>query len=478
MVNKKGIRIIVLIFGLLLLISIFLSKQLLFIMLGCTISVLPMIIIIYSAISASKYSIKGKKNVNNNSVLYEKNKIDPEELKCPKCNNLVNSNETKCSNCGENLYMNINSFGEFYSVDESKLLEKFIDNKITQLNGGKKIKKYPKEVLKRKRIFKLIFSILLFVYICLIFFHFPNFTYILGFIILLVLFIKSIKFNTSKYLKKDIIARPSEKMSNIIVNANENLVEDNSKFVYLVGIVIAITLPLIIFMNPRIMYEKVDGGYGVRFYSFGLTNNKTAVIPETYKNEKVVSLRGNTFSNMKHLEKVTLPNTITEIRGQAFKNCYSLREVNIPSNLEYLGGGAFYNAKSIRKITLPDTLTYLGGEAFYGASNLESITLSNNLTEIRGNTFENCSSLESIVIPDKVKRIGGHAFYGNTHLSKVEISENSKLEEIGSSAFRQCKRLYSITIPNNTYVNERAFKESPTEVKKRNNNNMDYYGIR
>ena len=73
-------------------------------------------------------------------------------------------------------------------------------------------------------------------------------------------------------------------------------------------------------------------------------------------------------------------------------------------------------------------------------------------------------------------RIGGHAFYGNSSLSKVSISENSKLQEIGSSAFRQCSRLYNINIPSGTYVNERAFKESPTVVNRYNNyqNNCQY----
>ena len=164
------------------------------------------------------------------------------------------------------------------------------------------------------------------------------------------------------------------------------------------------------------------------------------------------------------LEEVSLPDTIVEIRGQAFKNDVSLTKVNIPSKLEYLGGGAFYNCKSITKIELPDTLTYLGGEAFYDASSLKSIKLSNQLPEIRGNTFENCTSLESIFIPDSVTRIGGHAFYGNSSLKRVYLTPNSKLTEIGSSAFRRCDSLRNIGLPGNVSVNERAFKESPTNI--------------
>ena len=54
------------------------------------------------------------------------------------------------------------------------------------------------------------------------------------------------------------------------------------------------------------------------------------------------------------------------------------------------------------------------------------------------------------------------AFYGCDELSEVFIPES--VVEIGSSAFRQCESLKSIEIPSYTLVNERAFKESPTEI--------------
>ena len=299
----------------------------------------------------------------------------------------------------------------------------------------------------------------------MIFFHFPVLTYIIGAIILIILFRKTKKYTLIEYIKKEISSRPNEKISNIIMPLKANSTPVNIKKTVIAGVLAATILPLIIFSKPRILYEKMDNGYGVRFYAFGLINFKTAEIPSSYKGQPVISLRGNTFSNMPFLTKVTLPDTITEIRGQAFKNDILLKEVNIPINLEYLGGGAFYNCRSIISITLPDTLTTMGGEVFKNASSLETIKLSENLTEIRGNSFEECTSLKEVTIPDKVTRIGGHAFYGNTSLSTVTFTENSQLKEIGSSAFRKCSSLYTITIPKNAYVNFRAFKESPTSIR-------------
>ncbi len=73
------------------------------------------------------------------------------------------------------------------------------------------------------------------------------------------------------------------------MSAKKNsIVEDNLKKVRPLMIFAAFLLPLLIFKDPRIMYEKTNGGYNVRFYTFGLTNFTTASIPETYKKKKML----------------------------------------------------------------------------------------------------------------------------------------------------------------------------------------------
>lgn len=405
---------------------------------------------------------------------------------CTECGAKLFENDSFCRNCGRKVndietvpetktetsvvskksIVNVSNFDPIFNNSEDILLEEFIKKEMEKAGVVDDKKLLPAVALKRKNILSIIFAVLVFVYVTLIFFHFPFFTYLLGLIILVVFFFVTRNYDLIKYLKKEIKSRPSEKISNIVMNVKNSFIADKLKPIRISGVVVAAIIPLFIFLNPRIIYEKVDGGYAVRYYIFGLTNFTSVKIPETYKGEKVVSLRGNTFSNMPFLKEVKLPDTITEIRGQAFKNDKKLVSVNIPENLEYLGGGAFYNCKSIRSIELPNTLTYLGGEAFSNAKSLISVKLSDSLTEIRGNTFENCTSLTSIDIPDSVTRIGSHAFYGAESLSKVNISRKSKLAEIGSSAFRRCYSLYTIEIPSFTIMNERTFKESPTYVNR------------
>lgn len=355
-------------------------------------------------------------------------------------------------------------FDPIFSLTEDACVESFI-NREMQKAGITDVKGLiPDEVLRRKNILNIIFAGLIYIYISLIFFHFPVATYVAGLIILVVYAILTSRYKLMKYIKKEIKSRPQEKISNIVMNVKTTLVSDYSGKLKIALILVAVAGALITFAKPRIMYEKADGGYNVRFYTFGLTNMTKAEIPETYKGENVVGLRGNTFSNMPLLSEVTLPDTITQIRGQAFKNCVSLRYVEMPEKLEYLGGGAFYNCVSLEGIDLPDTLTYLGGESFYGCSSLTYARLSVGLTEIRGNTFEECSRLVRIEIPDGITRIGGHAFYGNSSLSEVVISSDSSLREIGSSAFRRCDSLREITLPRGVYINERAFKETYARI--------------
>lgn len=201
----------------------------------------------------------------------------------------------------------------------------------------------------------------------------------------------------------------------------------------------------------------------------------------------VQEIRGNAFENDISLISVALHEGLKEIRGSAFKNATKLANIKLPNSLEYLGGGVFSHCSSLVTITIPkkvteingqtfeyctslkeinmhDNIISIHGETFVGDVSLNNVILPSKITEIRGNTFEGCTSLTSIMIPEGVTRIGGHAFYGCTSLSYASIP--SSVIEIGSSAFRQCYSLQRVRVPYNAYINERAFKESPTTIER------------
>ena len=388
-------------------------------------------------------------------------------IKCAKCSAELSVNDKFCGNCGAAfdgnnvtieegtptipVFVTAANYDSILSLSENEAVKQLIEREIKKTGLDLNTNLIPQDLYKRKKILNIIFCALVFIYVGMIFFHFPLITYFIGLIILLIMFFKTKSYNLEAFITKQIKARPDEKVSNIIMNIKNTLVVNNLNKIKVIGSIIAIVLPLIIFFKPVIIYEQNGNNYGVRYYIYGLTNFTSVNIPEKHNGKDVVSLRGNAFSNMYLLKKAVLPNTITEIRGQAFKNDYSLKEVSLPKNLTYLGGESFYNCISLKKINLPV-----------------------GLTEIKGSTFENCSNLESITIPDNVTRIGGHAFYGNSSLNMVNISKNSKLTEIGSSAFRMCSKLEKIYIPQGVYVNERAFKESPTRVYEYGSSKLEY----
>lgn len=232
--------------------------------------------------------------------------------------------------------------------------------------------------------------------------------------------------------------------------------------------------------------EKItlpDGLQSIKTKAFyNCKNIEEITIPST-----VTEIRASAFENNTGLVTVNLSEGLTEIRASAFKNCVNLVNIKLPDSLEYLGASAFSHCSSLTEITIPkkvieingqtfeyctslekinlhDDIISIHGEIFVGDVKLDNVILPSKITEIRGNTFEECTSLTSITIPDSVTRIGGHAFYGNSSLNTVTFTENSQLKEIGSSAFRLCPRLKQIVLPKYVNINERAFKESPTEL--------------
>lgn len=215
---------------------------------------------------------------------------------------------------------------------------------------------------------------------------------------------------------------------------------------------------------------------------YNCTSLRKIIIPEN-----VTAIRGEAFAKCTSLKSVNLNEGLKEIRGGAFKECEKLYAIELPDSLEYLGASTFSYCSSLREITIPknvteingqtfeyctslktvnmhDNITAIHGEVFVNCTLLKDVVLPSKITEIKGNTFENCRSLTSINIPTGVKRIGGHAFYGCTRLASVTVP--STVTEIGSSAFRNCTSLKTIRIPKEAYINEKAFKSSPTQIIK------------
>ena len=177
------------------------------------------------------------------------------------------------------------------------------------------------------------------------------------------------------------------------------------------------------------------------------------------------------FQNCSSLKNLELPNEIEWVGRSAFEGCSALEELIIPDSAQEVSANAFKGCTSLRKLKLPEndseTWKVINNDTFSGCTSLEEITIPVNINIINPQAFWNCTNLKKVNCPSVVA-IGEDAFLGCTNLTAVNwigvgrihsrAFENSGLEEIKAlnvdceideGAFKNCKKLKSVTLPIN-----------------------------
>lgn len=192
--------------------------------------------------------------------------------------------------------------------------------------------------------------------------------------------------------------------------------------------------------------EKIKltyGGSNLNWIEMDFHSNKNVQIDFAYKKAicgmlevpyGISKLGIGSFSGLKDLTKVRIPNTVQSIGNFAFYNCSGLIDVNIPSSVKTIGISAFN-----------------------GCVNLNNIDMAFGLTEIEPYAFCDCKSLERVDIPDSVEGLSYCVFQNCENLQDVVLSKKTYF--IGAEAFADCLNLHSLDIPINALVSK-AFKGS------------------
>ncbi|MBQ8424593.1 MAG: leucine-rich repeat protein [Clostridia bacterium] len=129
-----------------------------------------------------------------------------------------------------------------------------------------------------------------------------------------------------------------------------------------------------------------------------------------------------TFSQVKGITEVTLPNTIVNI-----------------------GYEAFYKA-SVTSLVFPENVKILSERAIcWGA--MQTIVMNEGLEYIGDGSLEWNHIRGDIVIPSTVKYIGYDAFSSNSYITSIDFGANSQIEYIGYWAFDSLVYLRSIFLP-------------------------------
>lgn len=172
---------------------------------------------------------------------------------------------------------------------------------------------------------------------------------------------------------------------------------------------------------------------------------------------KLSAIGVNAFEDCTGLNKVSLPDTVTELAEAVFKNCTSLESL-MASGIQEIGNAAFYNCSSLADITFLTGVNDLGEEAFYGCRAITEIELPETLSQMGESCFENCVALKKITIDGTLTGISRYCFYGCRDLKEVIFGDtttrSASIRVIGVEAFGQCYSLETLDLESQSALTQ------------------------
>lgn len=146
---------------------------------------------------------------------------------------------------------------------------------------------------------------------------------------------------------------------------------------------------------------------------------KNITIPETVTADgftyQVTMIGAKAFNDCSQLEKVIIPDSVTEIEGgkkdefggndySAFSGCTRLESITLPNKLTIIGPGVFRGCTNLTSIVIPSKVRLLGYEAFKDCANLKSIIIENVKGAVKfgpGALQNTCATIRYVGVPQK-----------------------------------------------------------------------------
>lgn len=226
--------------------------------------------------------------------------------------------------------------------------------------------------------------------------------------------------------------------SEILGGENSGVVSDNSTFVLPDGAIVnQDTVGYKAFYCDSAISNIQIPGSVKKIDSFAFARSGLTEIDIPYG---VTEIENAAFYHCDNLEKVTIPNSVSEIGEDAFSytkwldNWYHSDDaddflivgdgillaykgndatINIPSGVKQIGAGTFKNHNEIQKVNIPDSVFVINEDAFFNCTSLDTVSGMNHVTAIKDRAFYGCH-ITTVRIPASVCEIGVSAFGGTS----------------------------------------------------------------
>ncbi|MBR4745744.1 MAG: leucine-rich repeat protein, partial [Clostridia bacterium] len=243
--------------------------------------------------------------------------------------------------------------------------------------------------------------------------------------------------------------------------------------------------------------DNGDGTYSIVGYDEEVENFSEVIIPSYHPDDhgKITRIAPHTFDMANIQALVFIPGSDIKIDNYAFMNCYSLTSVDL-NGANYIGNCAFMNCSRLTELTIPASVAYVGNSAFANCTHLTTVTwesgdnilagdsggfidregniginTSNNSfnpnywtswwsgkyingdysylyqTSLETNIFANCKRLTTVTLPDNMYVIPTRMFNNCPTLTTINLGAD--LYRIGTHAFENCTALQTIILPDN-----------------------------
>jgi hypothetical protein len=142
----------------------------------------------------------------------------------------------------------------------------------------------------------------------------------------------------------------------------------------------------------------------------------------------------NSFKDWYNLQRIIIPEGVTEIRREMFAGCENLQEVIIPISVVKIGEWAFKGCSKLERIVLPEGLVEIGVDAFRGCVNIIDFNIPSSVKKIGGSgeeeplsdfksgemSFNNWKTINQNSINKEIVHDGGEYIFFQTYFYVIK----------------------------------------------------------